>query len=72
MREAYRGLALALTVGCALMLVATSSPAQNKDDDFDMFIEDIGFTETRNYVKKVLGNYWTYKLLKKTGSYYLY
>jgi soluble lytic murein transglycosylase len=46
--------------------------AQNKDDDFDMFIEDIGFTETRKYVKKVLGNYWTYKLLKSFGTYYLY
>lgn len=41
--------------------------AQNSDDGFDMFIEDIGFSETRKYVKKVLGNYWTYKALKSIG-----
>lgn len=46
--------------------------AQNKNDDFDMFIEDIGFSETRNYVKKVLGNYWTYKYLKEINSYHSY
>ncbi len=39
--------------------------AQNSDDGFDMFVEDIGFSETRKYVKKVLSNYWTYKELKK-------
>lgn len=43
--------------------------AQNADDEFDMFIEDIGYTETRNYVKKVLGNFWTYKQLKQIGLY---
>ncbi|MFP4416180.1 MAG: transglycosylase SLT domain-containing protein [Chitinivibrionales bacterium] len=37
----------------------------NKNDDFDMFVEDIGFTETRGYVKKVLANYWTYQQLSK-------
>ena len=42
--------------------------AQNSDDGFDMFIEDIGFTETRKYVKKVLGNYWTYKQLKNFST----
>ena len=31
--------------------------------DFAMKVERIGFSETRNYVKKVLGNYWTYKYL---------
>lgn len=41
--------------------------AQNSDDGFDMFVEDIGFSETRRYVKKVLGNYWTYKALKGIG-----
>jgi len=35
----------------------------NKDDSYDMFIEDIGFSETRHYVKKVLANYWTYKAI---------
>jgi soluble lytic murein transglycosylase len=29
----------------------------------DLFVEDIAFSETRNYVKKVLGNYWVYKRL---------
>ena len=42
--------------------------AQNSDDGFDMFVEDIGFTETRKYVKKVLGNYWTYKQLKNFST----
>lgn len=40
----------------------------NKNDDFDMFIEDIGFTETRIYVKKVLANYWTYSRLATVVS----
>jgi soluble lytic murein transglycosylase len=41
----------------------------NKDQDFDLFIEDIEFTETRTYVKKVLSNYWTYRLLSKYPGY---
>ncbi len=40
----------------------------NKNDEFDMFIEDIGFTETRGYVKKVLANYWTYSRLARLDS----
>ncbi len=44
----------------------------NKNDEFDMFIEDIGFTETRNYVKKVLGNYWTYKYIKEIDLHNIY
>jgi soluble lytic murein transglycosylase-like protein/outer membrane protein assembly factor BamD (BamD/ComL family) len=36
---------------------------RNKDEEFDLFIEDIEFTETRGYVKKVLANYWTYRFL---------
>ncbi|MBD3420240.1 MAG: transglycosylase SLT domain-containing protein, partial [Chitinivibrionales bacterium] len=35
----------------------------NSNDEFDMFVENIGFSETRKYAKKVLGNYWTYKAL---------
>ncbi|HUI91867.1 MAG TPA: transglycosylase SLT domain-containing protein [Chitinivibrionales bacterium] len=35
--------------------------AKNKRKTFDLFIEDIGFTETRGYVKKVLANYWNYR-----------
>jgi soluble lytic murein transglycosylase len=34
---------------------------KNKRKTFDLFIEDIGFTETRGYVKKVLANYWAYR-----------
>jgi soluble lytic murein transglycosylase len=37
--------------------------SRNKDRTFDMFIEDIGYSETRLYVKKVLANYWTYRRL---------
>mgnify|MGYP006268177755 CR=1 FL=1 len=33
----------------------------NQDDPL-LFIESIPFRETRNYVKKVLANYWMYKL----------
>ncbi|MBN1576623.1 MAG: transglycosylase SLT domain-containing protein [Chitinispirillaceae bacterium] len=42
---------------------------QNKNDEFDLFVENIGFTETRNYVKKVMGNYWTYRFLSSNPSY---
>lgn len=41
--------------------------AAHSDDGFELFIEDIGFSETRKYVKKVLGNYWTYKKLNEFG-----
>jgi soluble lytic murein transglycosylase-like protein/TolA-binding protein len=43
--------------------------ALNSDDGFDMFVEDISFSETCKYVKKVLGNYWTYKELSKKNMY---
>ena len=42
---------------------------ENEGKDADLFIEDIGFTETRGYVKKVMANYWTYTLLRKYGQY---
>jgi len=42
---------------------------QNREDEFDLFVEDIGFTETRNYVKKVMGNYWSYRFLDENTSY---
>jgi soluble lytic murein transglycosylase len=32
-------------------------------DTIDVFIENIEFRETRNYVKKVMKNYWAYRLL---------
>ena len=34
-------------------------------EDYDFFIEQIPYTETRDYVKKVYSNYWTYKELYK-------
>jgi soluble lytic murein transglycosylase-like protein/TolA-binding protein len=42
---------------------------RNKNLDPDLFVEDIGFFETRGYVKKVMGNYWTYQALLKTPGY---
>jgi tetratricopeptide (TPR) repeat protein len=42
---------------------------KNKDEDFDLFIEDIEFSETRTYVKKVLSNYWTYRMLSSHPRY---
>ncbi|MCL1946225.1 MAG: transglycosylase SLT domain-containing protein [Chitinivibrionia bacterium] len=40
--------------------------AENKDivDDEPYFVECIGFAETRTYVKRVLENYWIYKLMQ--------
>ncbi|MCC7527167.1 MAG: transglycosylase SLT domain-containing protein [Candidatus Melainabacteria bacterium] len=31
--------------------------------DFDLFVENIPFRETRDYVRKVFGSYWTYQAL---------
>lgn len=37
---------------------------KNKDaQQIDVFIENIEFSETRDYVRKVLKNYWAYKVL---------
>lgn len=36
-------------------------------EDIDAFIENIGYRETRNYVKKVIKNYWMYQRIY--GSY---
>jgi soluble lytic murein transglycosylase len=30
------------------------------NDDFDSFVENIPFRETRDYVRKVFGSYWNY------------
>lgn len=43
--------------------------ARNKNLDFDLYVESIGYTETRNYVKKVLGNYWTYDTIGEYLNY---
>ncbi|NLE01013.1 MAG: transglycosylase SLT domain-containing protein [Fibrobacter sp.] len=42
---------------------------RNKDEEFDLFIEDLAYSETRTYVKKVLANYWTYQLLSNNKNY---
>jgi len=42
---------------------------RNKNLEPDLFVEDVGFFETRGYVKKVMGNYWTYQALFKTPGY---
>lgn len=34
-------------------------------DDFDRFIENIPYNQTRRYVKKVYGSYWNYKRIYK-------
>jgi len=31
--------------------------------DFDLFVENIPYRETRDYVRKVFGSYWTYKAI---------
>jgi soluble lytic murein transglycosylase len=36
---------------------------QNPGIEEDFLIEKISFRETRNYVKRVLGTYWTYRLI---------
>jgi soluble lytic murein transglycosylase len=35
----------------------------------DAVVEDISYWETRDYVKKVMGNYWTYRLLWNNRSH---
>lgn len=44
---------------------------RNKGQDFDLFVENIAFTETRRYVKKVLANYWTYNRLARLDGYFM-
>ncbi len=45
---------------------------RNKGQEFDLFIENIGYTETRGYVKRVLSNYWTYNRLARLDGYARY
>jgi len=42
---------------------------RNKNLEYDLFVEDVGFLETRGYVKKVMANYWTYKALVHVPGY---
>ncbi|MDR3012819.1 MAG: transglycosylase SLT domain-containing protein [Chitinispirillales bacterium] len=44
---------------------------RNNPDD-DVFNEDIGFRETRIYVKRVMANYWTNQQLVNTPGYVYY
>jgi len=48
---------------------ATKWNNQRKGAEYDIFVENIGFLETRLYVKKVLGNYWTYQRLTAMPGY---
>ena len=41
--------------------------ARNGDRPLDEFIEQIGYKETRGYVKRVLGSYWIYKTVFDQG-----
>lgn len=42
---------------------------KNKSEEFDLFVEDLVFSETRGYVKRVLANYWTYRYLSTIPGY---
>lgn len=37
--------------------------AEHGDKPLEMMVEDVSYWETRDYLKKVMGNYWTYRLL---------
>jgi soluble lytic murein transglycosylase len=37
--------------------------ARSKSNDPDRYVPEIGFTQTRDYVYKVMANYWTYQRL---------
>lgn len=37
--------------------------AAHGDKPLEMMVEDISYWETRDYVKKVMGNFWTYRVL---------
>ena len=41
---------------------------RNKEKDPDLLVEGIGFSETRNYVKKVMANFWIYRKLSRLGT----
>ena len=42
------------------------SKSRAKKNDLDFFVEEIPYDETRNYVKRVFSNYWTYLKLYNT------
>ena len=53
---------------CSLQLQCGPAPAKrwqsaNSGLDQDVAVEEISYWETREYVKRVLGNYWVYREL---------
>jgi tetratricopeptide (TPR) repeat protein len=42
--------------------------SRNKEGDPDLLPEVIDFSETRNYVKRVMANYWMYQKLSRLGT----
>jgi soluble lytic murein transglycosylase len=36
-------------------------------NDLDVFVENIPYRETRDYVRKVFGSYWTYHIMYPPG-----
>lgn len=44
---------------------AVAGWARKKTSDWDAFVEDIPFNETRDYVRKVFNSYWNYKEIYK-------
>jgi len=38
--------------------------------DLDFFVENIEYTQTRNYVRRVMMNYWIYRLLENVSQSY--
>jgi soluble lytic murein transglycosylase-like protein len=43
---------------------------KDSDEDMEIFIEEIPYSETNKYVKKVLKSYWMYKLLYEDQNTY--
>lgn len=75
MGTAYLGYTLSRFNGNAMLAVASYNGGPNAvkrwldqfqaagGTDFDVFVENIPFRETRDYVRKVFGAYWTYEHL---------
>ena len=39
--------------------------SQNNKKDFDEFVENVPYSETANYIKKVYASYWVYTNIYK-------
>jgi soluble lytic murein transglycosylase-like protein len=60
--------AVGMTTPGAAVAAAAAAPtpgtwASGGERPLDAVVEDISYWETRDYVKKVMGNYWTYRIL---------